>query len=153
MPCEMHRWGHRFKGWGCRFTLPRQLILNVLSSTTEHLSAEDVYLTIHKTYPGIGLATVYRTLELLVQMRIVHKFDFGDGRARYELADGSSKPHHHHIICTGCGKVIDYSDLPEEEVQLVQKVEAALEQRHNFKIVNHQLNFYGFCQNCRSQKD
>lgn len=72
-------------------TVPREIIISVLSDATEHLSAEDIYFRIHETNPAIGLTTVYRTLELLTQMRVLNKFDFGDKRSRYELTDQYSK--------------------------------------------------------------
>jgi len=106
-------WLHgKFRGCGYRLTVPRQIILDVLSKTSKHLSAEDIYHAVHKGYPAIGLTTVYRTLELLVQMGLVFKFDFGDGRARYELSEGpKGARHHHHLVCTDCGRAIDYTDF------------------------------------------
>ena len=145
-----HWWAHRFRGRGCRITVPRQAILDLLSSSSKHLSAEDIYLSVHKTCPGIGLTTVYRTLELLEQMELIHKFDFGDGRSRYELIEGPKSTHHHHLICTGCGRVIDYSDFIEEELKLVKQVEDALSKKHNFKINTHKVHFYGLCSKCHS---
>ncbi|MGB2599017.1 MAG: transcriptional repressor, partial [Candidatus Omnitrophota bacterium] len=93
-------WGRKFRGCGYRMTVPRQAIMDVLSGTDKHLSAEDIYMKVHKMYPNVGLTTVYRTLELLTQMGLVVKFDFGDGRARYELIEGPKSEHHHHLICT-----------------------------------------------------
>jgi len=58
-------WRGKLKNAGFRLTLPRQIILNVLTTTPKHLSAEEIFLLVHKKYPGIGLATVYRTLDLL----------------------------------------------------------------------------------------
>ena len=141
-------WANRFRGRGCRITIPRQAILDILSSSSKHLSAEDIYLAVHKTYPGIGLTTVYRTLELLEQMGLIHKFDFGDGRARYELIAGPKSTHHHHLICTGCGRVIDYSDFVEEELKLIKQVEDTLSKKHDFKINTHKIHFYGLCSKC-----
>ena len=71
-------WHGRFRRFGHRLTAPRETILNTLSKTQKHLSAEDIYLEVHKIYPAVGLTTVYRTLELLVRMGWVYKFDFGD---------------------------------------------------------------------------
>jgi len=79
-------WDGRLRNHSCRITVPRQAILDVLSKESKHLSAEDVFMKVHKGYPGIGLTTVYRTLNLLTQIGLVLKFDFGDGRARYELS-------------------------------------------------------------------
>ena len=146
-------WHGRFRGCGYRMTMPRQAILDVLISTTKHLSAEDVYMAVHKSYPNVGLTTVYRTLELLVQMGLVFKFDFGDGRARYELSEGpKGARHHHHLVCTGCGRVVDYTDFIDEEVELLNQTEKGLSKKYNFEIMNHLIQFYGLCENCRSKK-
>ena len=146
-------WHGRFRGCGYRMTVPRQAILDVLSRTSKHLSAEDVYMAVHKIYPNVGLTTVYRTLELLVQMGLVFKFDFGDGRARYELSEGpKGARHHHHLVCTTCGRVVDYTDFIDEEVELLSKTEKGLSNKFNFKITNHLIQFYGLCDKCRSGK-
>jgi len=130
--------------------MPRQVILEVLSNTEEHLSAEEIYLLIHKVYPNIGLTTVYRTLDLLVDMGLVFKFDFGDKRARYELSQGpASKKHHHHLICTKCGRIIDYTDFIDEERELLQRTEAGLSEKYNFKVTSHLIQFYGLCDECQ----
>ena len=143
-------WHGRFRGHGCRITVPRQEILRVLSQTDEHLSAEDVYLRAHERYPSVGLTTIYRTLELLVRMGIVSKFDFGDGKARYELAEGpKGARHHHHLVCTNCGRAIDYTDFVNEEKELLDETEKALAKKYNFKISGHQIRFYGLCATCR----
>ena len=147
-----HGWYHgKFMGMGYRLTIPREAILEVLSSTSDHLSAEDIYLEIHKKYPNVGLTTVYRTLELLGQMGLVQKFDFGDKRSRYELCEGPGRPrHHHHLICTQCGRIIDYTDYIAEELKLLNKTEAGLSNKYNFEIKNHIINFYGLCEQCRT---
>jgi Fur family ferric uptake transcriptional regulator len=146
-------WQGRFQGHGYRLTIPRGAVLEVLSRTSEHLSAEDIYRVILKGYPGIGLTTVYRTLELLVQLGLVLKFDFGDGRARYELAEGpKGERHHHHLVCTSCGRVIDYTDFIDEEKELLGQTEKGLSQKFNFTITNHLIQFYGLCDGCRNKK-
>lgn len=143
-------WHGRFRGGGFRITLPRQEILNVLILTKGHLSAEDIYLKVHKKYPAVGLTTVYRTLELLVNMGLVRRFDFGDGRARYELIGGpEGEIHHHHLVCTNCGKVIDYTEFIDEEKQLLDNTEKGLSKKYNFKILDHQLVFFGLCGQCK----
>jgi len=146
-------WHGRFRGCGYRMTIPREAILNALSKTSKHLSAEDVYMAVHKIYPNVGLTTVYRTLELLVQMEVVFKFDFGDGRARYELSEGpKGARHHHHLVCINCGRVVDYTDFIDEEVELLNQTEKGLSQKYNFEITNHLIQFYGLCNSCRSKK-
>ncbi|MBA7505031.1 Ferric uptake regulation protein [subsurface metagenome] len=135
MPGGPPWWHGKLRGWGYRMTIPRQVILDLLNRSSKHLSAEDIYL--------------YRTLDLLEQMGIIHKFDFGDGRSRYELSQGPQWRHHHHLVCTKCGRIIDYTDFVTEEVKLLSKIEEALTKKYNFKINTHQLHFYGLCEKCR----
>jgi len=142
-------WHGKFKGCGYRLTIPRRIILDVLSNTNEHLSAEEIYMKVHEVYPAIGLTTVYRTLELLTRAGIVYKFDFGDGRARYELSDSpKGKGHHHHLVCTGCGRIIDYTDFIDDEIELLNRTEKGLSEKYHFKITNHLIQFYGLCEDC-----
>jgi Fur family ferric uptake transcriptional regulator len=142
-------WYRRFRGCGYRITAPREAILEVLSKTDEHLSAEDVYLAVHKIHPTVGLTTIYRTLEILVQMGLVFKFDFGDGRARFELAEGpKGKRHHHHLVCSNCGRVIDYTDFIDDEMEFLSRAEKGLAEKFHFEITHHVIQFYGLCERC-----
>lgn len=142
-------WCRKFSERGYRITEPRQIIIEVLCNTDKHLSAEEVYHHVHRKFCNIGLATVYRTLDLLSNLGVINKFDFGDGRARYELIKGPKAKHHHHLICKQCGMIINYTDYLDEEIGMINKVEAMLEKKHAFKITNHNLHFYGICKNCR----
>lgn len=146
-------WHGKFRGCGFRITLAREVILNLLSKTEEHLSAEDIYHRIHAKHPNIGLTTIYRTLDVLANLGLVYRFDFGDKRARYELAEGpKGAHHHHHLVCTGCNRVIDYTDFIDDEVSLLRETEKGLSQKYNFKINNHLIQFYGLCGNCQSKE-
>jgi len=149
------KWWHgEFRGCGYRITIPRQIILQVLDESKEHLSVEDIYLKVHNIYPAIGLTTVYRTLDLLINMGLIFKFDFGDGRARYELSRGPKEPsHHHHLICTNCGRIIDYTDFVDEELELLKKTEKKLSKKYSFEIKNHTIQFYGLCEKCSTSKE
>ena len=143
----------KLRGYGYRMTQGREAILNVLAAAKEHLSAEDIYIRAYTAYPAIGLTSVYRTLEVLVSNGMVYKFDFGDGRARYEIAEGPrGEAHHHHLVCTGCGRIIDYADFIDEELALLRKTEAGLAKKYNFTIINHLIQFYGFCNKCKNKK-
>lgn len=145
------RWaqGPFFRHHGLRFTLPRQMILDVLYRTRGHLSAEDIYFKIHPVYPQIGLTTIYRTLDLLDRMGLVTKFDFGDGKARYELVSPGDELRHHHLICRKCGRIIDYSDFVKEETRLIKEIEKELSKKYNFEINSHKIYFQGLCSKCR----
>ena len=129
-------------------------MLDVLTHEEGHLSVEDIYLKVHRAYPSIGLASVYRTLEILVNVGQVYKFDFKDRKARYELAEGpGGKRHHHHLICTECNQVIDYKDFSPTELGLLKRVEEGLYKKYNFKITNHFIQFYGTCAKCNNRKE
>ncbi len=146
------RWWHKdLRKHSCRITVPRQVILDILSKEDKHLCAEDIFLKVHKRYPDIGLTTVYRTLNLLTHIGLVLRFDFGDGKARYELSSYSEKKsHHHHLVCTRCNRIIDYKEFIEEEEKLFEKTEKALAEKYNFEITDHLVRFYGLCEECRS---
>ncbi|MFH1723750.1 MAG: transcriptional repressor [Elusimicrobiota bacterium] len=144
-----HGWRHRLRGCGYRMTMPREVILDILSQTKEHLSAKEIYLRAHKKYPSCGMTTAYRTLEILAQMGLVIKFDFGDGQARYELAEEHSrKKHHHHLVCRKCKTVIDYAEFIEDELELLDKTMKGLSRKYRFTIEAHEIVFKGLCERC-----
>jgi len=146
-------WQGKFQGCGYRITAGREAILDVLSHSQGHLSAEDIYMKVHPKYPTLGLTTIYRTLDVLSDLGMISKLDFGDGRARYELAEAhSGAPHHHHLVCTGCHKVIEYTDFIDEEVELLRETEKGLNAKYDFKITHHVIQFYGLCKKCSGKK-
>lgn len=144
-----HHWQHRFRENVSRWTLPREVILDLLNRSSRHMSAKEIYGDLYAMYPGLGLTTVYRTLELLYRLGFVQKVTSGDGQGRYELRSEDKKGHHHHLICTKCGKIIDYRDFVQEELDLVKKTEEALVKKHNFLIQDHNIEFLGLCEKCR----
>ena len=85
--------------------------MSLLENEEDHLSAEDVYLLVKEKSPEIGLATVYRTLELLSELKVVDKINFGDGVSRYDLRQEGARRFHHHLICTQCGAVQKYKKI------------------------------------------
>lgn len=143
------KWQHQFRGHVSRWTVPRNAILNLLSRTSKHMSAKDIYNTLYKDYPGIGLTTVYRTLDLLAKARLINKFNVGEGQSRYEFKSIDLKEHHHHLICKTCGQIINYSDFVDEELELIRKTERRLAQKYNFHVMDHNIEFYGICKNCK----
>ena len=117
----------------------------LLENEADHLSAEDVYLKVKDKAPEIGLATVYRTLELLAELKVVDKINFGDGVARFDLRKEGAKHFHHHMVCMECGAV------DEIEEDLLEDVERRVEKEFNFKILDHRLTFHGVCHRCREE--
>ena len=130
-------------------TAARHAVLDALSARGEHLTAEEVFKAARGLYPNLGLATVYRTLELLTRIGLVSKFDTGDDRARYEFADpAGTKGHHHHLVCTSCRKIVDYKDFIKEETELLRRTEEGLAKKYGFRINSHIIQFYGLCKDC-----
>ena len=99
---------------GLKVTNQRLLVLEVLADHRDkHLTAEDIYELVKEDYPEIGLATIYRTVQLLLEMQLVDRIDFGDGCVRYEighLLNGDTRHNHHHLICKRCNKVVPFDD-------------------------------------------
>ena len=117
----------------------------LIENEKDHLSAEDVYLKVKDKAPEIGLATVYRTLELLAEIKVLDKINFGDGVARFDLRKEGAKHFHHHLVCMECGKV------EEIEEDLLPEVENRVENEFNFKILDHRLTFHGVCSECQAK--
>ena len=144
-----HKWRRRFRAHVTRWTVPREVILDFLSRTSKHMSAKEIYASLYKMYPGIGLTTVYRTLDLLVRAGFINKFTIRGGQSRYEFKSEKKNDRHHHFLCTKCGRIIDYSDSLDEELELVKKTEETLAKKHNFKVLDHNIEFYGLCEKCQ----
>lgn len=128
-----------------RLTPQRADILQILlQHSEEHLSAEEIHALVSETNPGIGLATVYRTLDLLEQLNLVLKVNFGDGKSRYDLRKDDEPHHHHHLICLSCGRIA------EVRQDLLHNLEETVGREHGFTVVDHRLQFFGYCADCSS---
>ena len=150
--CGQGQKGWRGLGCGSRITAPREAIFQTLSSFPGHMSADEIFINVRAKLPGVGLATVYRNLELLKSGGYVSFIDSGDGKARYELNHAAGgEGHHHHIICRQCGNVINYMDFEKEEMELIKKLEKHLSQKYNYEITDHDIAFYGTCQKCSTK--
>lgn len=133
-----------------RLTPQRKLVLEIfLENKEQHLSAEEVYRLSREKGEDIGLATIYRTLELLEELALLHKMNFGDGRSRYELTPPNMEQHHHHhhLVCLNCAEIFEVED------DLLQQLENVVENKYLFKIVDHNLQFFGYCSKCRQQQE
>lgn len=126
---------------GLRSTRQRDIILDIFLSTHQHVSVEELYLKIKSSNPGIGQATVYRTLKLLVEAGLAREILLHDGQTRYEHVIAGE--HHDHLVCTGCNTIIEFED---ETIENLQKEIAA---RHGFLIKSHKMEMYGLCANCK----
>lgn len=131
-----------------KLTSRREHILKVLlENTDKHLSAEEIYHLVKLKAPETGLATVYRTLELFLDLEIIHSMDFGDGRRRFEFGSGEEGDHrHHHLICTGCGKITEVNE------DLLEELESKVKREYDFDVNDHQLKIFGMCKDCSTGK-
>ncbi len=133
-----------------KVTSQRLLILELIAKHPgEHLTAEEIYDLAKENFPEIGLATIYRTLQVLVELKVIDKISFDDGYARYELGQvpGSKKHHHHHAICRQCGRVFPF------EEDLLDTLEQSLMDCLGFSVTDHEVKLYGYCKACRSKRD
>ena len=126
---------------GLKRTAQRDLILDVFLRTEKHLSSEDLYELVKQEDPGVGHTTVYRTLKLLVEAGLAREVRFGDGRTRYE--HNYKHPHHDHMICTECGKTIEFYSAELEAIQ------DAIVARYHFTPTQHSLRIFGICAQCQ----
>ncbi len=128
---------------GLRLTNQRELIARTFFQNEGHLSTEEIHHQVQRTSPGIGFATVYRTIKLLSDAGLASGRSFGNGFARYEPSARSK--HHDHLICTNCGKIVEFEN---DRIEALQKTVAG---KHGFKVAYHNMELYGICKKCRGE--
>ncbi len=128
-----------------KLTSQRRLILKtLLEDIDKHPSAEEVYQIVRNQNPRVGLATVYRTLELFCELGILHELNFDNNCRRYELDQGDH--HHHHLICLKCRKIIEFND------NALKDFEKHLNKQYDFDVIDHRIKFYGYCSECKGRE-
>lgn len=131
---------------GLKVTTQRILVLEAIAGVPDkHLTAEEIFALVKVDYPEIGLATVYRNIQLLCELHLIDRINFDDGYVRYEIGntqDREQKHHHHHLICRKCGKVISFRD------DLLEELEEKITATTGFRIVDHEVKLYGYCVEC-----
>jgi len=136
------------KNKGLKVTNQRKIILEGLASQPdEHFTAEEIYEMVKEKYPEIGLATVYRTIQLFSDLELIESLNLDDGYVRYEIVKSNSKHHHHHLICLGCGRVFSF------EGDLLDHLERQINETLGFRVENHEVKLYGYCKNCTEDSE
>lgn len=127
-----------------KFTIQREVILETLYNSDEHLTPESLHRLIQEKFPDLntGIATVYRTLSLLEDSKMVTSLSFGAQGKKYELG---AKHHHDHFICTECGSIVEFVD------QEVEKRQHIIADELNFKMQDHSMQIYGICASCQAK--
>jgi Fe2+ or Zn2+ uptake regulation protein len=130
----------RFEACGHRATPQRLAVVAVLMAQRGHITAQALHAALRRIQPHVGLATVYRTLDLLVDCGLAQPFPQPNNEVRYAFC---SARHHHHLVCTGCGSVEEVSGCT------LQAIERDLERERHFAIAEHALTFFGTCRDCQ----
>jgi len=130
---------------GYKITKQRHNVIKAIIETREHLTPAAIHERVCRENPGIGLVTIYRTLDILSEMGLICEMHAG-GSCRSYLVRRPAE-HHHHLICSDCGTVIDFTDCD------LGKLERRLARETNFRIDGHLLEFVGQCRNCRRRKE
>lgn len=121
-----------------RKTSERNKILEEIYKRNDHFDADKLYFDINQKY-NLSRATIYNTLELLLDCGLIKKHQFGKNFAVYEKSFGYKQ--HDHLICLNCNKVLEFCD------PRIQQIKQTMEEILNFKINHHSLHFYGECKN------
>lgn len=128
---------------GLKHTKQREIVYEIFHSNQNvHMTTEEVFNEAFKVMPEIGIATIYRTVQVLEELGLISAITFDDGITRYELRKEDEEHHHHHLICTVCNKVI------EVNLDLLDSLEETIEKKEKFIIRDHNLKFYGICRDC-----
>jgi len=127
---------------GYKLTPQRRVVIQAIASNQDHLTPTAIYEKVHQDKPNIGLVTIYRTLEVLAKLELICELHAGNSCRSYTI---SAPGHHHHLICSNCGKVIDFTGYDLGEIQ------ERLSKGTGFRIDGHLLEFIGLCQACQKE--
>ncbi len=126
---------------GMRATSQRALILEIIRRG--HLDADEIYRQARIKQPRLSLSTVYRTLQMLKKLGLVEELHFDEAHHHYEVKPSSE---HHHLVCLGCGKVL------ELEYPLSPKMKKNIAREKGFEVVGVEIRMTGYCSRCRQNK-
>jgi Fe2+ or Zn2+ uptake regulation protein len=127
-----------FHEQGLKVTPQRRQIFEALQDDIDHPAAEDVFQRVQDVMPDISLATVYHTLNHLVEMGEILELDLGEGKSRYDL----STEDHHHLVCLGCRRIVDIEHH-------FDGLGLSPEESSGYEIVRREVVFYGYCPECQ----
>lgn len=131
---------HALRQHGYKITPQRRTVISEILNTHEHLTPAAIHDRVKTEHPGIGLVTIYRTLEILAELGLICETHAGHSCRSYLMRESSA--HHHHLICSDCGKVVDFADCNLDDL------ENRLTEKSGFKISGHLLEFLGQCRQC-----
>ena len=127
---------------GLRMTRQRALILEIIGHG--HLDADEVYRQAREKQPRFSLSTVYRTLRMLKEQGLVDELHFGEAHHHYEV---KSSAEHHHLVCLGCGKIVEF------ECQLCPEMKQEIAREKGFEVTGVEVHMTGYCSKCRQGRE
>ena len=131
-----------------KLTPQREKIVEILVENSElHLSAEELYFILKEKTPDIGIATVYRTLDIFYELKILEKTSFSNGVSKYHLRQSVDGQLHHHLICTNCNTIEKVSN------PIFNKLIEYMKKEYAFEVQDNSLSFYGTCAKCKTKGD
>jgi Fur family ferric uptake transcriptional regulator len=147
VPAEQSQLLEEFRRYLREHALPvtaqREQVASIVLESRAHLSVEDIEQQLRARGARIGKATVYRTLDILARSGMISERDFGEGFRRYERVPGH--PHHEHLICVRCGKVVEFTN------ERLERLKALVAEEYGFEHHHHRLDIYGLCRECRQR--
>lgn len=135
---KMRRFEELCREQGVPLTVQRRTILESLALRQDHPTADQVFEDVARRLPGLSRTTVYRVLETLVEMGVIHKANHLGSAARYD----PNTDRHHHLTCLSCHKVMDVED------ETVHRMELPKSQARGFEITDYSVHFKGYCLDC-----
>ena len=134
------------KSKGYKLTAQRECILGIIiENKDKHLTVDEIYKYVYEKNRTIGIATVYRTILLFEELGVISKLIFDDRIIRYELSSLDEEHTHHHLICVKCNKIMEVKE------DLLEELEKQVEDKYEFKILDHNLKILGICNKCNNQ--
>ncbi len=137
----LERFRHYLRDHRQPLTRQRDRVAEVVLTSNDHLSAEQIRRRLKEVGNSVGLATIYRTLDLLVQSGLVRAHDFGQGYRRFEPMPAQA--HHDHLICVRCGKVEEFSH------DRLERMLPIIADEYGFQPERHRVEIYGVCRDCQ----
>jgi Fur family ferric uptake transcriptional regulator len=125
---------------GLKSTSQRSAILEAFLKMEDHVSVDDIYRSLRLQRQRVGYATVYRTMKLIAQCGLAREVRFDDGVSRFERKN--QQDHHHHLVCTKCGKVTEFSS------RAMDAGESEILKKHAFEMQYHRYEIFGLCRTC-----
>ncbi|MFQ5863167.1 MAG: Fur family transcriptional regulator [Candidatus Brocadiales bacterium] len=139
---EEQRFKEYLESKGLKYTPERQTIFRRVFATHKHFEAEDILLSLRQDHQRVSKATIYRTLALLVRSGHLREVIFGEKHSHYEHVHGDE--HHDHLVCSSCGKIIEFTD------EAIERLQDEVCMRYKFRSESHRMQIHGLCGDCQT---